>query len=76
MENIIISKKARKRRASVFDQYIDQTKHYLSLGISLRTIFHIISKDMSFEYSYVGFYVWAKKKNLSISTRKKISQFN
>ena len=74
MESIEI--KNTRKRASVFDQYIDQTKHYLSLGISLRTIFHIISKDISFEYSYVGFYVWAKKKNLSIRTRKKISQFN
>ena len=74
MESIEI--KNTRKRASVFDKYIDQTKHYLSLGISLRTIFHIIRKDMSFEYSYVGFYVWAKKKNLPIRTRKKVSQFN
>ena len=62
--------KAKKRRASVFDTYLHQTKYYLNLGISLSTIFKIISKDMLIKYSYIGFYAWAKKMDLQIQSRR------
>ena len=43
MKNVEV-KKVSKRRASVFDPYIEEVKEYIEIGISARAMHKLISK--------------------------------
>ena len=63
MENVDV-KKVRKRRASVFDPYIEEVKEYIEIGISARAMHKLISKKMTDKFTYDGFYAWLKRSSL------------
>lgn len=54
----------RKKRASVFDPYVNEVIQYVKIGISLRAIHKIISNKMDTQWSYDGFYKWVVRMDL------------
>lgn len=63
MENVEV-KKARKRRASVFDNYSMEVLKYIKIGLSLKNIYKLIVNEMNKKPTYVAFYMWVKKNEL------------
>ena len=62
MENVE-AKKARKRRASVFDVHTMEVLKYIKIGLSLKNIYKLIIHEMNTKPTYVAFYMWIKKNN-------------
>lgn len=53
--------KSKKRRASVFDSYINEVNEYLKLELTIKNVYRLIIKDMTKKPSYIAFYMWVKK---------------
>jgi len=64
MGKIIEVNKHIRRRASVFDPYMEEVKEYIEIGISTRAMHKLVSKKMSVKFTYDGFYAWLKRNSL------------
>lgn len=64
MENAVEVKKARKRRASIFDIYEEEVKQLLAIGVSVHSAYKIIDNKAIFESTYDGFRKWIILRNL------------
>jgi|GEM_PF-1194851 len=66
MENIIVNKKGRKARTSIWDLYKNEITHLLSIDLNIKAIYKILISKMEIDTkpSYDGLYRWIVRNNL------------
>lgn len=62
--------KLKKRRASVFDSYINEVNEYLKLELTIKNVYRLIIKDMKKKPTYIAFYMWVKKKSIEATIKE------